>query len=69
MASMNSSASKRGAALKTVLENRKKLQDQRVASYRRKDRKLRDEDRKDPVYREAINAYQREYRKRQKEAK
>jgi hypothetical protein len=69
MASMNLSASKRGAALKMVLENRKKLQDQRVASYRRKDRKLRDEDRKDPVYREAINAYQREYRKRHKEAK
>jgi hypothetical protein len=66
---MNSGASKRGAALKLVMENRKKLQDQRVASYRRKDRKLRDEDRKDPVYREAINAYQREYRKRQKEAK
>lgn len=66
---MNSGASKRGAALKLVLENRKKLQDQRIASYRRKDRKLRDEDRKDPVYREAINAYQREYRKRQKEAK
>jgi len=69
MASMNSSASKRGAALKLAMENRKKLQDQRIASYRRKDRKLRDEDRKDPVYREAINAYQREYRKRQKEAK
>lgn len=60
---------KPGAALKAVMGRQRKLQDARVASYRKKDKELRNEDRKDPIYREAMNAYQRERRKRLKEAK
>lgn len=59
---------KPGAALKAAISQRRKLQDARIASYRKKHKELRNEDRKDPIYREAMNAYQRERRKKLKEA-
>lgn len=69
IASMTPPKLKPGAALKAAMSRQRKLQDARIASYRKKDKELRNEDRKDPIYREAINAYQRERRKRLKEAK